>query len=332
MALASASSNAPGLWLLVRDALKSREGTVTVAGMAVSLGLLGVAYADNFRHFFHTWMTDENYSHGFLVPLLSLYFANEAAKRGPIPNRMGVGGGIVLIGLSVVGRLVTIVVPVGVAGDVSLLLGLAGVVSLITGAESLRRFRFALLFLIFMVPLPIALYSAIASPLQLLVSRIAAGVLNAINIPVLCEGNEMTLPGGLRMFVAEACSGMRQMTGFLALTTAVAYLSNRPAWHRFIMVAASMPIALTANLVRVVLTGVIMYHVHPKFASGAFHTLEGLLMMGFGLGLLMLLRAALNLLSSPTAQAEPAMTPRPPTDSTDSSNSSLTVGSVLARA
>jgi exosortase len=137
-----------------------------------------------------------------------------------------------------------------------------------------------------MVPLPVALYARIASPLQLMVSQVATEVLNAAGIPVLREGNMMTLPRGVRMFVAEACSGMRQLTGFLALTVAVAYLSARPAWYRLTIVASAIPIAMTANVARVVLTGFIMHRVNPEFALGAYHTAEGLLMMGFGLSLL----------------------------------------------
>src|SRR5262249_60030611 len=100
------------------------------------------------------------------------------------------------------------------------------------------------------------------------------------------EGNFLTLPGDVRMFVAEACSGMRQMTGFLALTTAVAYLTRRPLWHRALIVCSSIPIAMTANVVRVMLTGGIMYGLDPQYALGAYHTLEGLLMMALGLAIL----------------------------------------------
>jgi exosortase len=134
--------------------------------------------------------------------------------------------------------------------------------------------------------LPVALYAAIASPLQLMVSRVASVFLNATGVPVLTEGNMMTLPGGVQMFVAEACSGMRQLTGFLALTAAVAYLAGRPAWYRGAVVASAVPIAMTANVARVILTGYIMYFVNPHYASGTYHTVEGLLMLGFGLAML----------------------------------------------
>ena len=96
----------------------------------------------------------------------------------------------------------------------------------------------------------------------------------------------MTLPGGLQMFVAEACSGMRQLTGFLALTTAVAYWTTRPVWYRVVIVISALPIALSANIARVMLTGYIMHFVNPQFAMGTYHTIEGLLLMAFGLLLL----------------------------------------------
>jgi exosortase len=261
------------------------EHRVILLGAGGCLALLALIFASNLRHFVLVWSNDGNYSHGFLVPLISLYFANLAAQRGPVAVRSGVGLGLALVAGSMLGRLATILVPVGVVGDLSFVLGLTGICALLMGTDALRRYWFAFFFLVFMIPLPVALYAQIASPLQLLVSQVATDVLNATGVPVLREGNMMTLPRGVRMFVAEACSGMRQLTGFLALTVAVAYLSLRPVWYRLAVIASSVPIAMTANVARVVLTGYIM-RFNPEYASGAYHTAEGLLMMGFGLALL----------------------------------------------
>jgi exosortase len=192
------------------------------------------------------------------------------------------------------GQLTTIALPIPFLGDIAFLIGLAGFFTLLFGTSALKRYWFAIFFLIFMVPLPVALYSKIASPLQLFASKVASALMNATGVPVLCEGNKMTLPGGLQMFVAEACSGMRQLTGFLALTTAVAYLTTRPIWYRVVIMISSLPIALSANIARVMLTGYIMHFVNPQFALGTYHTLEGLLMMGFGLLLLHCLCAILD--------------------------------------
>jgi exosortase len=281
----ASSEESRGLLALVRSALARPEQRPVLAGAIGCLSLLALIFQSNLHHFVVVWSNDGNYSHGFLVPLISLYFASLAAQRGPVAVRSGVGLGLGLVAISMVGRLATILIPVGVVGDLSFLLGLAGICAVLVGSDALKRYWFAFFFLVFMIPLPVALYAQIASPLQLLVSQVATEVLNATGVPVLREGNMMTLPGGVRMFVAEACSGMRQLTGFLALTVAVAYLSLRPAWYRLAVIASAVPIALTANVARVVLTGFIM-RFNPEYASGAYHTAEGLLMMGFGLALL----------------------------------------------
>jgi exosortase len=295
----------PPLLLVLRGAWEQPGSRPALLGGAIGLALLAAAFWPTLRHFAYTWSSDENYSHGFLVPLISLYFANEAARRGPVAVRGGAFLGAGLLVASVLGRLGTVLVPVGFVGDLSFLLGLAGVVALMAGREALWRYGFAIGFLIFMVPLPIHLYSMIATPLQLLVSQVASEILNATGIPVLREGNTLTLPGDVKMFVAEACSGMRQLTGFLALTTAWAYLTPRPLWYRSFLIASSIPIAMTANVTRVTLTGWIMYY-NPAYAMGTFHTIEGLLMMGFGLALLRAECLVLDLLISPTPGPEAA--------------------------
>jgi exosortase len=269
-----------------------RRSMAQPADRPVWLGALGctalflLLFRDVLWHFYYAWTTDENYSHGFLVPLIAAYFADQAARRGPVPVRGGGAIGGAMLALSVLIRLVTIPLPISFVGQVAFIMGLTGIFGLMFGASALRRYWFAFTFLVFMVPLPVAVYSRLASPLQLLASQVAATVMNATGVPVLREGNHLTLPGGIQLFVAEACSGMRQLTGFLALTTAVAYLSRRSAWYRAVIIVSAVPIALTANITRVLLTGYIMHLFTPEYALGTFHTVEGLLMMGFGLLLL----------------------------------------------
>lgn len=280
------SNPKPTLLSVLWGAFHTPGSRGTLFGAAAAISLLALIFWSNLRHFLYSWSTDENYSHGFLVPFISLYFANQAAARGAVRVGGGVALGLALLCGALLLKLATVVIVVGTLGDLALLASLAGVCALLCGNEALRRYGFAIGFLVFMVPLPVALYAMIASPLQLMVSQFSSVVLNATGVPVLTEGNMMTLPGGVRMFVAEACSGMRQLTGFLALTAAVAYLANRPRWYRGAVVASALPIALTANIARVTLTGYIMYYVNPAYASGAYHTIEGLIMLGFGLALL----------------------------------------------
>ncbi len=284
--LPNSDQTSPGLFKLIRRDIADPGQRLFWCGALICIGLFTRLFWNNLDHFYYAWTTDENYSHGFLVPLISLYFAGLVARGGPAPLKAGQWLGTLLLSIALLVRLVTIPLPIPFLGDIAFLIGLAGMFTLLCGTTALGRYWFSFFFLIFMVPLPIALYSKIASPLQLLASRVASTVMNATGLPVLCEGNRMTLPGGLQLFVAEACSGMRQLTGFLALTTAVAYMTTRPFWYRVIIMISALPIALSANIARVMLTGYIMHYANPRFALGTYHVLEGLLMMGFGLLLL----------------------------------------------
>lgn len=301
------SRTLPPLLELIRSNWAKPDGRIALLGALGCLCLLGLIFRSTLVHFIYVWSTDQNYSHGFLVPFISLYFANMAARNGPVRDVPAVKLGAALLCLALLGRMATIVVPVGFASDLSFITGLAGICALFAGRAALHRFGFALTFLVFMVPLPIHLYTTIASPLQLMVSKAAATILTGAGLPVLCQGNHLTLPGGVQLFVAEACSGMRQLTGFLALTTAVAFLTPRPLWYRAILIGSAIPVALIANVARVVLTGWIMSH-DPRLAEGTFHTIEGLLLMGFGLALLRLECAVLNVIveDEPTVRGGPA--------------------------
>ncbi|WP_337176029.1 exosortase/archaeosortase family protein [Paludisphaera sp.] len=298
----------------------------TALAATACVALLALLFRDTLEHFYRAWTTEDNYSHGFLVPLLSLYFAaqifrREGAPAEPSPGARGVLLGATLLTAALGVNLLKVPLPIEFLSDLAFLAALAGSFAIVVGAAALRRYWFPFAFLIFMVPLPIALYTRIASPLQLMASRLASAFMNSTGVPVLCEGNRMTLPGGVQMFVAEACSGMRQLTGFLALAAAVAYLARRPLWYRGVVLASALPIALFANTTRVVVTGYIMHFVDPSYAEGAYHTLEGLLLMGMGLVLLSSVCSLMDLISPPDAGPpsgpgdgdgdEPAAAPRP---------------------
>ena len=111
------------------------------SGAAACLGLFAALFRDNLWHFHYAWTTDENYSHGFLVPVISLYFANQAARGGPVPIRGGTWlGGLGLL-VAIVARLFTIPLPIPFLGDLAFLIGLAGGFTLLFGAAAIRRCR-----------------------------------------------------------------------------------------------------------------------------------------------------------------------------------------------
>src|SRR4029079_9251727 len=88
------------------------------------------------------------------------------------------------------------------------------------------------------------------------------------------------------MHVAQACSGMRQLTAFLAISTCAALLMNRPKWYPVVLLISAIPIAMAINIVRVSATGLVMTYGDPAWTQGAMHTVEGLVMVALGMGVL----------------------------------------------
>jgi exosortase len=141
------------------------------------------------------------------------------------------------------------------------------------------------LFLFFMIPLPHRVAVAAAEPLQRLATVASCYALQTLGLPAVPEGNVILLNDS-RIGIVEACSGLRMLVVFFALSTAVALVIHRSLWERLVVVGSAVPIALFSNLVRIVATGVLHQTAGPRFADDFFHDLGGWLMMPLALMLL----------------------------------------------
>ena len=223
------------------------------------------------------WASDDNYSHGFFVVPLALFFAWERRHSlRTAPLRPSVAG-LLLLAVSLLiflaGRLgaelfLTRVSLIGVLG---------GIVLFVWGRDHFRVLLFPLAFLVLMIPLPAIIFNQIAFPLQLLASRAGEAVLNVAGIPVLREGNVLQLPTR-PLEVAEACSGIRSLVSLLTLAIVLGYFSERRTGRRVLIALSAVPIAILANAARVAGTGLASELVSPAAAEGFFHTFSGWLM------------------------------------------------------
>lgn len=220
------------------------------------------------------WYSDPDYSHGFLVPILSAYFVwGSRQKLEALSVKPSVWG----IGLLGVGLLMLLVGSIGAElylQRVSLIVVVAGLVLVLLGGEYLHSLSFPIAFLFFMVPLPTLVTNAVTFPLQLFASETAAFCLFKIGIPVLREGNLIMLPG-TTLEVAEACSGLRSLQALLALGTVYAYFAQPVMWKRWVLVLLSVPIAIAANAFRVSATGVLAHYWGVELAEGFYHEFSG---------------------------------------------------------
>ena len=137
---------------------------------------------------------------------------------------------------------------------ISGLILLAGLVWTFAGLPMLRVLKFPLLVMLLAIPFPAVIYNQITFPLQLFASRVAASILPLFNVPVLREGNVIELPM-MRLEVAEACSGIRSLMSLFTVAVIYGYLLEPSTLRRTLLALASIPIAVAANALRIVGTG-----------------------------------------------------------------------------
>jgi exosortase len=249
---------------------------VPVAGLVLILTvLLGVVYWKILRALSIQWWDDANYSHGFLVPLFSLYLVwQQRATLRTLP-RAGNPIGILVVLAGIAALLMGDLGAENFLMRSSLIVIISGLILFHLGTQLFRAVLFPLAFLFFMVPLPGVVFYAITFPLQRLAAEQAAWTLEALGIPVLLDGNVIHL-AQLSLGVTEACSGIRSLISLFAGAAAWAYLLLPPGWAMVVFIAATVPITIMANAARVVLTGLIGRQFGVEYASGFFHEFAGL--------------------------------------------------------
>jgi len=169
-----------------------------------------------------------------------------------------------------------------------------GLIGWIAGTQAVIRLRYPLLALLFAVPLPGSLVVALTFPLKMAVSFVSAELLQAMQLPVAREGVLIDI-GSYRLLVADACSGLQSMFGLAA--SAVIYLAlvgQRSAPHALAMLAAVLPIAFAANVIRVTVLALITYWWGEAAGQGFFHEFAGIAMFGFAFAGLMMVDGLLN--------------------------------------
>ena len=249
--------------------------------------VLGASYHDVISSLVIRWWTDPDYSHGFFVPLFSLIFLWEKRASFTADGLRSSWAGLPVMLLAAVLRALGHLLLSPYLGYVSLLVMLGGLVLLCCGKRVVRQAWFPMSFLVLMLPLPRLVYESVALPLQQFSAIFASAVLEGLRVPVLREGNVIHF-AGKTLEVVQACSGIRLLTGFAAMSIVVAHLQRKPLWHKGVLVASTIPVAVAANALRVTGTGILYYTSGRGSAEGFFHTFSGWLLFVLALGALLL--------------------------------------------
>jgi exosortase len=271
------------------DSMFSSRRALTYQALGV-FALITFVYWPILQAMVHHWSINPDYSHGYLIVPLAFYFAYEkkySLEAAPIEgNWWGVvllSGGLALLALGQLGSLLT---PL----RASYVITLMGIVLLLLGKEIFRILLFPMAFMLLMVPLPQTLVNVVAFPLQLIAAEWAVWSMQLTGIPVLLEGNIIHLATG-KLFVAEACSGLRSLMALITLGVVFAHFfrGGRPI-QQAVLVLSTIPIAIFVNAVRVALTGYLAHYFGQEIAGGFIHDFQGLIT--FSVAFLLLLTEA----------------------------------------
>lgn len=263
----------------------------------LSLSILVLGFAALYHHVLfklvEDWTTDDNYSHGFLIPIIAAYLVwqqREKLLKLPIhPSNTGLI--ILLAGLSVF-----LAADIGAelfSMRLSMLIVIWGLVIFLLGFDFGKATLIPIMYLFFMIPLPAIIWNKIAFPLKLFVSKMAVDTINLINIPAYREGNIIYLSNAT-LQVVDACSGMRSLASLLALSAAFAFITSHSKTRKWVLFLSAIPIAVLLNIVRLSATAILAQHYGPRVAQGFLHEMSGIFVFAFAILCLYALHLALR--------------------------------------
>ncbi len=254
----------------------------------VVTGLIYLAlFAGPLRRLALDWWRDPEAGHGLLLAPLALWLAWKSGVRRET-TRPAIGLGIAVLLVAVLLRYVSGLAAEIFTTRVSALLALVGLVTYAFGWRQVLVWWLPFTLLALSIPLPSLITTTLALPLQLKASAMGATLLELRHVPVLLQGNVILLPGH-RLFVTEACSGLRSLTALLSLGVLIGGLWLRFPVSRILLILLAIPVAILINAVRVFLTGFLVYFVSAEMGEGFMHLTEGWLLFVVAFGMLGLL-------------------------------------------
>ncbi len=228
------------------------------------------------------WWTSPDYQHCFLVPIAGAYLLWHRRDLLPETPRNGSSWGFVLLGLAAVMRWAAEYFYYSTLDPLSLLPCLGGVALLWAGLPGLRWTWPAILFLVFMIPVPGTFAGWMSQPLQRIGTTAGTYLIQTLGIPAVAHGNVIALSDG-SIGVVEACSGLKMLMVFFAVCTCAVLVLPLRWIDKLVILLSAAPIAVIANIFRITVTAVLHDTVGHELADRVFHDMAGLLMMPLAL-------------------------------------------------
>ncbi len=248
-----------------------------IAGIVAVAALVVLVYHETLVVLWRTWATNPNYSHGYLIPPVVAFLLWRDRRRYLTARGRGSLFGLVLIGLALLGHIVSIRAGVFMTQGYSLVLLLFGLSVFFHGGRATRTVWFPLGYLALMLPMPPYMMNVIAFRLKVFAARAGSGIAIKLGIPLARSGMTIHIPAG-SLRIADPCSGLRSLIALVALGALFAYLTRGKTWKRVVLFASAVPLAVFANVVRIAVLCVVANIWGIDAALGFFHDFSGLLL------------------------------------------------------
>jgi exosortase D (VPLPA-CTERM-specific) len=240
----------------------------------LAVALAAIAFREALFELAKRWTVQEEYSHGFLIPVVSAWLI--WTRRHVILASFGRPSwiGALLILLATFIHLVGLFSAIFILSQLAFVVALLGITVAVGGISLLRAAFFPIIFLIFAIPLPYFIDASLSLRLQLVSSELGVFFIRLFGISVYLDGNLIDL-GTYKLQVVDACSGLRYLYPLVSLSFLAAYLFNAPLWQRALILLSSIPITVAMNGFRIGIVGLTMDRWGPRMADGALHFFEG---------------------------------------------------------
>lgn len=242
--------------------------------------LLGFTYIGNLQWLWSRWMENPDYSHGPLIPLISLYILFQKREEVRKIEEKGSIAGIIIIFFALLFYIVSFRAQVNFIQSYSMIICIIGIVLFLYGREMLAALLFPIGFLFFMVPFWSGAIIKLSNLLKILSTTTSYNIISMLGYAIFKDGVTLHLSNGA-LEVADPCSGIRSLMALLSLGTVIAYFSETHIIKKFLIVLFTIPLTIIGNSLRVVFFAIVLQKQGIVITEGPLHTLSGLMVFVF---------------------------------------------------
>jgi exosortase len=254
--------------------VNSENKVVPYLKFGLIAGLIMFLYFPELRFMIHEWLNQYHYSHGFLIPLISLFIIwmkREALRASSVqPDFKGLF--IILLGISLL--------LIGYAGfepfirRYSLIITIMGLIYFLLGKQISKILLFPVGYLIFMIPMPYIFFKSMAVHLRFISTKATYAISEFLGLPIIQDGTTLCLPNAT-LEVVDWCTGIQSIIAVTAISVLYAYLTQRSLISKISLILVAIPIALVGNIFRLVITVYLTYLYGQSVLKGFVHQFQG---------------------------------------------------------